>query len=121
MTPLDLNISALNISALGLHDLLLPFMGLVTGLLLGALGSGGSILALPTFVYVAGLPIKSSVATSLAAGGGDQPDRSDSGKASVQHPRLPGAGSGRAGDDPDDDGRPGRCVPGGATLGSCAC
>ena len=64
MTPLDLNISALH-----LHDLLLPLMGLVTGLLLGALGSGGSILALPAFVYAAGLPVKSSVATSLAVVG----------------------------------------------------
>ena len=33
------------------------------------LGSGGSILALPAFVYAAGLPVKSSVATSLAVVG----------------------------------------------------
>ena len=52
-----------------LHDLLLPLLGLVTGLLLGLLGSGGSILALPAFVYAAGLPVKSSVATSLAVVG----------------------------------------------------
>jgi uncharacterized membrane protein YfcA len=51
------------------HDLLLPLLGLVTGLLLGLLGSGGSILALPAFVYAAGLPVKSSVATSLAVVG----------------------------------------------------
>ncbi len=54
---------------LRLHDLLLPLLGLVTGLLLGALGSGGSILALPAFVYAAGLPVKSSVAISLAVVG----------------------------------------------------
>ncbi len=54
---------------LRLHDLLLPLLGLATGLLLGALGSGGSILALPAFVYAAGLPVKSSVATSLAVVG----------------------------------------------------
>ena len=54
---------------MSLHDLLLPLLGLVTGLLLGTLGSGGSILALPAFVYAAGLPVKSSVATSLAVVG----------------------------------------------------
>lgn len=51
------------------HDLLLPLLGLVTGLLLGTLGSGGSILALPAFVYAAGLPVKSAIATSLAVVG----------------------------------------------------
>lgn len=51
------------------HDLLLPLLGLATGLLLGLLGSGGSLLALPAFVYAAGLPVKSSVATSLAVVG----------------------------------------------------
>ncbi len=54
---------------MSLHDLLLPLLGLITGLLLGALGSGGSILALPAFVYAAGLPVKSGVATSLAVVG----------------------------------------------------
>jgi len=54
---------------MSLHDLLLPLLGLVTGLLLGMLGSGGSILALPAFVYAAGLPVKSAVATSLAVVG----------------------------------------------------
>ena len=44
---------------MSLHDLLLPLLGLMTGLLLGLLGSGGSILALPAFVYAAGLPVKS--------------------------------------------------------------
>lgn len=47
------------------HELLLPFLGLVTGLLLGALGSGGSILAMPAFLYAGHLPVKSAVATSL--------------------------------------------------------
>lgn len=64
MSPLDLHPHGLH-----LHDLLLPLFGLVTGLLLGMLGSGGSILALPAFVYAAGLPVKSSVATSLAVVG----------------------------------------------------
>ena len=64
MPPLDLNVHDLH-----LHDFLLPLLGLVTGLLLGLLGSGGSILALPAFVYAAGLPVKSSVATSLAVVG----------------------------------------------------
>ena len=51
------------------HDLLLPLLGLITGLLLGMLGSGGSILALPAFVYTAGLPVKPAIATSLAVVG----------------------------------------------------
>lgn len=51
------------------HDLLLPLFGLLTGFLLGALGSGGSILALPAFVYVAGMTVKSAVPTSLAVVG----------------------------------------------------
>lgn len=51
------------------HDLLLPLLGLVTGLLLGMLGPGGSILALPAFVYAAGLPVKPAIATSLAVVG----------------------------------------------------
>lgn len=50
-------------------DLLLPFFGVLTGLALGALGSGGSTLALPAFVYAAGMPVKPAVATSLAAVG----------------------------------------------------
>lgn len=51
------------------YDLLLLLLGGLTGLALGALGSGGSILALPAFVYAAGLPVKSAVATSLAVVG----------------------------------------------------
>ena len=51
------------------HDLLLPLLALLTGLLLGTLGSGGSILALPAFVYAANLPVKSAIATSLAVVG----------------------------------------------------
>ena len=68
MSP-DLYLHDLHLHDLHLHDLLLPLLGLVTGLLLGMLGSGGSILALPAFVYAAGLPVKSSVATSLAVVG----------------------------------------------------
>jgi uncharacterized membrane protein YfcA len=55
------------------HDnlfyLLFYGLGLLTGFVLGALGSGGSILAQPAFLYAAGLPVKSSVATSLAVVG----------------------------------------------------
>src|SRR5215472_2020950 len=51
------------------QDLLFPGLGLLTGFALGSLGSGGSILALPAFVYAAELPVKSAVATSLAVVG----------------------------------------------------
>ncbi|MDQ2730226.1 MAG: sulfite exporter TauE/SafE family protein [Armatimonadota bacterium] len=54
---------------MSLHLLLLPLFGLLTGLSLGALGSGGSILALPAFLYAGGLPVKSAVATSLGVVG----------------------------------------------------
>lgn len=54
---------------MALHELLLPALGLITGFVLGTLGSGGSALALPAFVYAAGLPVKSAVATSLAVVG----------------------------------------------------
>ena len=52
-----------------LPSLLLLSTGLFTGTLLGLLGSGGSILALPAFLYVAHIPIKSAVATSLVVVG----------------------------------------------------
>jgi len=52
LVPLDLSI--------------LSGLGLLTGFVLGALGSGGSILAFPAFVYAAGLPVNR---------GGDQPCR----------------------------------------------
>jgi len=42
-----------------------PF-GFLTGLSLGALGGGGSILAVPALVYVVGLSATSATATSLA-------------------------------------------------------
>jgi hypothetical protein len=42
-----------------------PF-GFLTGLSLGALGGGGSILAVPALVYVVGLSASSATATSLA-------------------------------------------------------
>ena len=40
-------------------------LGLVVGLALGALGGGGSILAVPALVYVVGLGPKEAVTTSL--------------------------------------------------------
>jgi uncharacterized protein len=44
-------------------------LGLVVGLALGALGGGGSILAVPVLVYVVGLDPKSAVTTSLVVVG----------------------------------------------------
>jgi len=43
--------------------LVLPLAVLI-GVVLGALGSGGAILALPVLVYVAGLPVRQAVAVS---------------------------------------------------------
>ncbi|TWT90357.1 Sulfite exporter TauE/SafE [Pseudobythopirellula maris] len=42
---------------------------LLIGLTLGALGGGGSILTLPVFVYVAGIPAQQAVAMSLVVVG----------------------------------------------------
>ena len=44
-------------------------LGLCIGLLLGLLGGGGSILAVPALVYGAGLPLASAVPTSLLVAG----------------------------------------------------
>lgn len=44
-------------------------LGLVVGVILGLLGGGGSILALPIFLYVFGVPTKPAVAMSLAVVG----------------------------------------------------
>ncbi len=52
-----------------LPSLFILCAGIFTGTLLGLLGSGGSILALPAFVYVAHIPVKSAVATSLVVVG----------------------------------------------------
>lgn len=41
------------------------FLGLITGTLLGLLGGGGSILAVPILVYVLGLQAKAAIGTSL--------------------------------------------------------
>src|SRR5690554_2609873 len=43
---------------------------LLIGLTLGAMGSGGSILALPIFVFVAGIPAQDAVAMSMVVVGG---------------------------------------------------
>ncbi|WP_299039183.1 sulfite exporter TauE/SafE family protein [uncultured Pseudokineococcus sp.] len=48
---------------------LLGALGLVIGVLLGLLGSGGSILAVPALVYVAGLPLSAAIPTSLVVVG----------------------------------------------------
>ena len=44
-------------------------LGLLIGLALGALGGGGSILAVPALVYVVGLDAKDAVTTSLVVVG----------------------------------------------------
>lgn len=44
-------------------------LGLLIGLLLGLLGGGGSILAVPALVYGAGLPLSAAVPTSLVVVG----------------------------------------------------
>lgn len=41
------------------------FLGLITGTLLGLLGGGGSIIAVPILVYVLGLQAKTAIGTSL--------------------------------------------------------
>lgn len=41
-------------------------LGLLVGLSLGLLGGGGSVLTVPIFVYVIGIPTKSAIAMSLA-------------------------------------------------------
>ena len=40
-------------------------LGLIIGVLLGLLGGGGSILAVPALVYGAGVPLAAAVPTSL--------------------------------------------------------
>ncbi len=40
-------------------------LGLVVGVLLGLLGGGGSILAVPALVYGVGLPLSAAIPTSL--------------------------------------------------------
>ena len=40
--------------------------GVVVGLLLGLLGSGGSIATVPILVYLIGVPEKAAIASSLA-------------------------------------------------------
>jgi uncharacterized membrane protein YfcA len=49
--------------------LVLVVLGLLIGATLGALGAGGSILAVPVLVHVAGLPAAEATATSLVAVG----------------------------------------------------
>jgi len=49
--------------------ILTGMLGMVTGFLLGSLGAGGSLLALPAFLYAARLPVPVAVATSLVVVG----------------------------------------------------
>ena len=44
-------------------------LGLVIGLLLGLLGGGGSILAVPALVYGVGVPVAAAIPTSLVVVG----------------------------------------------------
>lgn len=45
-------------------------LAVLIGLMLGALGGGGSILTLPIFVFVAGIPARQAVAMSMVVVGG---------------------------------------------------
>ena len=45
-------------------------LAVLIGLTLGALGGGGSILTLPIFVFVAGIPAQEAVAMSMVVVGG---------------------------------------------------
>ncbi len=49
--------------------ILTGMLGMVTGFLLGSLGAGGSLLALPAFLYAARLPVPVAVSTSLVVVG----------------------------------------------------
>jgi uncharacterized protein len=51
------------------HPVLGLALGLLVGVVLGLLGGGGSILALPIFLYVFGVPPKPAIAMSLAVVG----------------------------------------------------
>lgn len=51
------------------HPLLGLGLGLLVGVVLGLLGGGGSILALPIFLYVFAVPTKPAIAMSLAVVG----------------------------------------------------
>src|SRR5690606_25608347 len=42
-------------------------LGAIVGVTLGALGAGGSILAVPVLVHVAGVPVSGAAATALVA------------------------------------------------------
>ncbi|HAV65464.1 MAG TPA: permease [Verrucomicrobiales bacterium] len=53
-----------------LHLAIAVVLAVGIGLVLGLLGSGGSILTLPVLVYVAGVPVASAVGMSLAIVGG---------------------------------------------------
>lgn len=45
-------------------------LAVLVGLTLGALGGGGSVLTLPIFVFVAGIPAQEAVAMSMVVVGG---------------------------------------------------
>lgn len=48
-----------------IEPLPLVFSGVITGLLAGAVGAGGGFLIIPALVFMAGLPMKRAVGTSL--------------------------------------------------------
>jgi uncharacterized membrane protein YfcA len=50
---------------MGAMDLFVVLMGVVIGLVIGAMGAGGSILAVPFLVYVVGLNAKAATTASL--------------------------------------------------------
>ena len=45
-------------------------LAVLIGVTLGALGGGGSVLTLPIFVFVAGIPAQEAVAMSMVVVGG---------------------------------------------------
>ncbi len=52
-----------------LQDLLAILSGGFVGLLLGATGGGGSLIAIPLLVYVVSVPVQSATAMSLVVVG----------------------------------------------------
>lgn len=54
---------------MNLNDLAAIFYGLIVGVSLGLTGGGGSIFAVPLLIYGLGIPVRTSIALSLAAVG----------------------------------------------------
>ena len=62
---------------MGIAEVLAPLSGALVGLILGLIGGGGSILAVPLLVYVVGVtPTHVALGTSALAVGPDRPGQS---------------------------------------------